>query len=82
MGDHTKEFEGTAKLFMNGRSQAVRLPRECRFEGSEVRIEKRGEQIVLSPIAKSWDSFFLETEKGSLPPREQPDAQQRRNPLR
>ena len=82
MSDHTKEFEGTAKLFMNGRSQAVRLPRECRFEGSEVRIEKRGEQIVLSPIAKSWDSFFLATEKGSLPLREQPDAQQRRNPLR
>lgn len=40
----------TAKLFMNGRSQAVRLPREFRFEGvSEVVIERDGDRVILSP---------------------------------
>lgn len=40
----------TAKLFMNGRSQAVRLPKEFRFEGvSEVVIERDGERVILSP---------------------------------
>ena len=39
----------TAKLFMNGRSQAVRLPQEFRFEGKEVYITKRGNQVILSP---------------------------------
>ena len=40
----------TTKLFMNGRSQAVRLPKAFRFEGvSEVFIERDGERIILSP---------------------------------
>lgn len=39
-----------AKLFMNGRSQAVRLPKEFRFSGSEVFIERRGEELVLRPV--------------------------------
>jgi len=53
----------TARLFMNGRSQAVRLPAEFRFEGKEVAIrrdEATGE-VILSPTAASkgsWDEFF------------------------
>ena len=48
----------TAKLFKNGRSQAVRLPREFRFSGSEVFIEKRGEEVVLRPKKADLDAFF------------------------
>jgi len=52
----------TARLFKNGRSQAVRLPAEFRFEGKEVAIrrdEATGE-VILSPTAASggWDDFF------------------------
>jgi antitoxin VapB len=55
-----KPMPRTAKLFMNGRSQAVRLPSEFRFEGEEVNIRKdpaTGE-VVLSPKPKSLDRFF------------------------
>ena len=48
----------TAKLFMNGRSQAVRLPRKFAFEGiSEVAIRKEGERVILEPVRKTWKSF-------------------------
>ncbi len=47
-----------AKLFMNGRSQAVRLPKDYRFEGDEVFIWKKGDQVILSPKPKSWRNFF------------------------
>ena len=39
----------TAKLFMNGRSQAVRLPAEFRFSGREVLIERQGDAVILRP---------------------------------
>ena len=42
----------TAKLFQHGGSQAVRLPKAFRFEGSEVVIERRGEEVVLKPKRK------------------------------
>ena len=45
----------TAKLFWSGRSQAVRLPKEFRMEGDEVRIRKQGAAIVLEPIASDWE---------------------------
>jgi antitoxin VapB len=50
----------TAKLFMTGRSQAVRLPLEFRFEGSEVFIRRDSEtgDVVLSRRPDSWDGFF------------------------
>ena len=51
----------TAKLFMNGRSQAVRLPKEYRFEEDEVFIRKEGDRVVLSPKPKSWHRFFKDT---------------------
>lgn len=44
----------TAKLFWSGRSQAVRLPREFRFEGGEVRIRRHGAAVILEPIATDW----------------------------
>ena len=47
-----------AKLFKNGRSQAVRLPSEFRFEGKEVFVYKEGDKVVLSPKPTSWDDFF------------------------
>jgi antitoxin VapB len=48
-----------AKLFMNGRSQAVRLPREFRMPGTEVYVERRGEEVVLRPAgaADRWARF-------------------------
>lgn len=47
-----------AKLFKNGQSQAVRLPKQFRFEGNAVSIQKIGDSVVLSPIQGTWDSFF------------------------
>lgn len=42
----------TAKLFMHGRSQAVRLPKEFRFDGNEVRVSRIGEKVILEPLEK------------------------------
>ena len=43
-----------AKIFWSGRSQAVRLPKEFRFAGDEVRIRREGNSVVLEPIASDW----------------------------
>jgi antitoxin VapB len=49
----------TAKLFMNGKSQAVRLPKAFRFDSAtEVYIRKEGDEVILSAKAPSWDAFF------------------------
>ena len=48
----------TAKLFRNGGSQAVRLPKEFRFEGSRVFIKKVGDAVVLLPRQDSWETLF------------------------
>jgi antitoxin VapB len=48
----------TAAIFINGKNQAVRLPKEFEFEGvTEVEIHKEGESIVITPKRKSWSSF-------------------------
>ena len=44
----------TAKLFWSGRSQAVRLPKDFRFEGDQVRIRKHGNAVILEPVANDW----------------------------
>ena len=44
----------TAKLFWSGRSQAVRLPKEFRMDGEEVRIRKQGASVVLEPVVTDW----------------------------
>ena len=59
----------TAKLFTNGRSQAVRLPADLRFEGSEVFIRKDPEtgDVILSRRPESWDNFFELTKQVGVP---------------
>lgn len=48
----------TAKLFRNGQSQAVRLPKEFRFDGDEVYIKRVGNAVVLLPDRGSWGGLF------------------------
>jgi len=59
----------TAKLFRNGRSQAVRLPSEFRFEGSEMYIRRDPESgdVILSRRPESWESFFKLTGQAGVP---------------
>jgi antitoxin VapB len=48
-----------AKLFINGGSQAVRLPKEFRFEGDEVRVRRLGQGVVLEPVTPtSWPAGY------------------------
>jgi antitoxin VapB len=47
----------TAKLFQNGRSQAVRLPKEFQFDGDDVFIQRLGDAVILIPRSKIWDVF-------------------------
>ena len=48
----------TAKLFTNGSSQAVRLPKEFRFNGTEVYVQKVGSSLMLVPKDKAWETFL------------------------
>ena len=74
-----------AKLFRNGRSQAVRLPAEFRFDGDEVYIRRDADtgEVVLSAVPSSWDGFFAvrdaakEEARGFLTDRRDPPAEQR-----
>ena len=51
----------TAKLFTNGRSQAVRIPKALQFEGvSEVVVSRLGDALLVVPVRKSWESFAEE----------------------
>lgn len=49
----------TAKIFENGRSQAVRLPKKCRFEGEEVLVQKLGKAVLLIPKDAAWETFMV-----------------------
>ena len=74
----------TAKLFKNGDSQAVRLPKEFRFQGKEVFLRRMGNGVVLLPKTKSWDTLIGSLAK--FPPdfmsdREQPRDADLREPL-
>jgi antitoxin VapB len=53
----------TAKLFRNGRSQAVRLPREFRFEGDEVRIRRVGDGVLLEPRITDVRQWFADLDR-------------------
>jgi len=55
----------TAKLFQNGQSQAVRLPKEFRFDDTEVFIKKTGNVVQLIPRSDSWNSLFGSLKKFS-----------------
>ena len=48
----------TAKVFENGRSQAIRLPKEFRFSSDEVMVNKIGDIVLLLPKQNKWDSFM------------------------
>ena len=47
-----------AKIFMNDRSQAVRLPKEYRFDTDEVYISRQGQNVIISAKKPTWDEFF------------------------
>jgi antitoxin VapB len=71
----------TAKLFLNGRSQAVRLPKQFRFEGmTEVYIERDGDRVILSPTRKpSIERLIAALDQfESFPARAQPRRADRR----
>lgn len=73
-------MSASAKLFMNGRSQAVRLPAEFRFDGTEVFIERQGDAVILRPKPQGWDDFFAATPRTPddfLADREQEAPQER-----
>ncbi len=70
----------TAKLFQNGQSQAVRLPREFRFAGDRVFIKRVGNAVVLLPYHAPWQSLIDSLAAFSedfLSERAQPPTQQR-----
>ncbi len=66
----------TARLFQNGRSQAVRLPREFRFPGDRVRIRRLGRGVLLEPLLVDTREWFAEIDQvgsgASFPERDQP----------
>lgn len=70
----------TAKIFQNGQSQAVRLPKEFRFDDSEVYIKKTGNVVQLIPRSDSWNSLFGSLKKFSrefMSERIQPELEKR-----
>jgi len=75
----------TAKLFMNGRSQAVRLPKAYRFEGKEVYIKQTPGGVLLVPKDQSlwdtWENNLQKYQETFMKSREQPSAQQERPKL-
>ncbi len=70
----------TAKLFLNGRSQAVRLPKDFRFDGDEVYIKRVGDAVVLLPRKEGWGTLekaLAAFEPGFVLERSQPEQQKR-----
>ncbi|MCG8619434.1 MAG: type II toxin-antitoxin system VapB family antitoxin [Desulfobacterales bacterium] len=72
----------TAKLFINGRSQALRLPKAYRFEGKEVFIKRVSQGVLLIPKDNSawdeWERNLSKYDKPFMTDRKQPDTQQER----
>jgi len=70
----------TARLFQSGRSQAVRLPKAYRFEGTEVVVRHFGNGVLLLPVNEPWtmmDAALAAFEPGFQISREQPATQER-----
>lgn len=71
-----------AKIFWSGRSQAVRLPKDFRFQTDQVRIRRHGSAVILEPIAVDWawldgiagklDDDFVQAVKERVEPQERP----------
>ena len=69
-----------AKLFQNGQSQAVRLPKDFRFDGDTVTIKRVGRAVVLLPNKEPWETLFDALEQFSpdfMEDRNQPPVQER-----
>jgi antitoxin VapB len=69
-----------ARLFRNGQSQAVRLPKECRFDGEFVYVKKSGNAVVLLPARGVWESLIRSLGEFSddfMSDRDQPPARDR-----
>ena len=78
MGNKTE-----AKLFRNGRSQAVRLPQEFRFQGDRVRVRRVGDGVLLQPVISDAEEWFVELDRLNTEPffgkaRKQPKAPRRK----
>jgi len=71
-----------AKLFRNGRSQAVRLPREYRFEGDRVRVRRVGEGVLLEPVIADAAQWFEELDRLNSQPFMTKDRNQPISPRR
>ena len=70
----------TAKIFQNGQSQAIRLPKEYRFQGSKVYLKQVGNAVVLIPEQDSWQTLIDSLAQFSddfMSEREQPPTQER-----
>ena len=70
----------TARLFLSGRSQAVRLPKEYRFAGTEVVVKHFGNGVLLLPVDDPWQTLAAGLdafEPGFLLTRDQPQEQER-----
>jgi antitoxin VapB len=63
-----RESAARGKLFRNGRSQAVRLPKEFRFEGEEVSLRREGDAVIMEPIRTTrWPRGFWQRLKEARP---------------
>ena len=74
----------TGKIFPNGRSQAVRLPKECRFESDEVCVNKVGDVVLLFPRESGWEILSRSLQDFSedyMAEREQPRSPEHRTGL-
>jgi antitoxin VapB len=70
----------TAKIFQNGKSQAIRLPKEYRFRGTKVYVKRIGNAVVLIPEQDSWQTLVESLERFSddfMADRQQPPTQER-----
>ena len=71
----------TARIFQHGRSQAVRLPKECRFTGKEVYVRKFEDMVILFPKTNPWASLLRSLDQFSddfMADRAQPEQQERK----
>ena len=72
----------TAKIFINGRSQAVRLPKAYRFEGNEVYVKKTSEGVLLIPKNRSiwdtWEKNLMKYDEPFMTKRNQPEIEKER----
>ena len=73
-----------AKIFKNGQSEAVRLPKQFRFNSKDVFIHKIGNAVILLPVEDAWQNFFQSLDEFSsdyMNERAQPQGTQKREKL-